>query len=196
MDSTIANLENYSFDEWVDFIFGQEIERLFNAMIYTGYKCNNIVVVQYMTRLFENADILLQRYDLWQIEAGFQFMPGIDGFCVLIYDQDVPWILRENCVKAMYTLFTEFYGKHELLKGGWAFAIWWDCIFSYCGYGDYELIQEPRLVKLMYSIIKAMEYSGIPKLDRVVAEGMDHVMPFIRALDIDVTQIPAFTKGK
>ena len=116
MDSTIANLENYSFDEWVDFIFGQEIERLFNAMIYTGYKCNNIVVVQYMTRLFENADILLQRYDLWQIEAGFQFMPGIDGFCVLIYDQDVPWILRENCVKAMYTLFTEFYGAMETMN--------------------------------------------------------------------------------
>ena len=48
----------------------------------------------------------------------------------------------------------------------------------------------------MYSIIKALEYSGIPKLDLVVAEGMDHVMPFIRALDIDVTQIPAFTKVK
>jgi hypothetical protein len=75
-------------------------------------------------RLFEESEILLDKYDDPQIELGFRYLLfWAGGFERWIWSKDVDWPLRRDCVLAMINVFDRLFRNNCF---GEACFMWWD----------------------------------------------------------------------
>jgi hypothetical protein len=108
----------YSFDEFLAFIFAHD----FVGEVSKEWYWNTDVTFApqqfcaHYIQLFRNPEILLERFPEPQLEEGFWSMISGTGWSLprLLWESDVPFPKREDCVRAMFDLF-----KHLLQLNLW-----------------------------------------------------------------------------
>lgn len=133
------DVSEYTFDEFVSFIFDHEPSSDWNKqppwyfsleVIYDPQK-----VCAHYTQLFRQPSSLLERFSKAQLEEGFWAIHGGALDCAVsraIWDTDVPFAAREECVRSMTDLFRLFFVTEPLET---ASNMWWDslCYDWHCG---------------------------------------------------------------
>ena len=121
------DLRGASFDQFVDFLFDHEVApRDWYAHVEVEY--DPYRVVSCYTRLFTSSRFLLSRFSKDQLEQGFWAVHGPVLDCSvsnIIWDQEVPFDIRERCVRAMYRLFADLFAEEPLNS---AANMWWDSL--------------------------------------------------------------------
>jgi hypothetical protein len=81
----------------------------------------------YYTRLFREPEILLERFSSIQLEEGFWGMISGTEWSLphLLWETEIPFLQREECVRAMFDLFKRFFAIEPLDT---SCQMWWDGI--------------------------------------------------------------------
>ncbi|MBW4494269.1 MAG: hypothetical protein KME26_14515 [Oscillatoria princeps RMCB-10] len=124
------NLNEYSFEEWVDFVFDHPVTdppwHHGNEWEWTG---DIEHLLPYVARLFRNPDFLLDKYSEDQLIQGFGYLSSWINVPNWIWRKDVPWPLREECIFSMVTLCERLFVKNPLDE---TCSMWWNW-FRYYG---------------------------------------------------------------
>ncbi len=133
------DVSEYSFEEFVSFIFAHEASPDWNKqppwyfsleVIYDPQK-----ICAYYVQLFRQPSFLLERFSKAQLEEGFWAIHGGALDCAVsrvIWDTDVPFAAREECVRSMTDLFRLLLADGLLRETS---GMWWDsmCYDWHCG---------------------------------------------------------------
>lgn len=138
------DISEYSFDEFVAFIFAHEPpadwrkQKRWYFSLEVTYDPQKLCA--YYVQLFRQPLFLLERFSKAQLEEGFSAIHGATmHFAVsrVIWDTDVPFAAREECVRSMFDLFKLFFAAEPLES---ASNMWWDslCYDWHCRIRDRE----------------------------------------------------------
>jgi len=156
-DAFTPDLRRASFEEWLDAVFDHppraEPPNVNSAWYWVSdveFTVDPGRQVRYLTQMFEQPEVLAQRYSAEQIEEGFWFMFGAAGyswFLDTLWDPEVPWVAREACIRAIPTLYERLFPPDDNADGiPWML---WDLLaFGYdCGNRDPAKNEEDRRVQ-------------------------------------------------
>jgi hypothetical protein len=94
------------------------------------------------TRLFENPQILAKQYDPDSVEEGLRNLSlEINRW---IWEKQIDWPIRQNCLLAMVKLFEELFERHGC---GDACFMWWDHLRSF------EDDPDPMVIETMLEVL-------------------------------------------
>ncbi len=125
-----------SFEEFVDFLFHHEVPPEFTrngkrskAWYHNAeVECIPEDVVSHYTNLFSDPAFLLDRFSRHQLEQGFWMIMGQfpqHAVGEVIWDENVKFVDRANCVRAMFHLYEKFFAIDFLVTSG---EMWWDAL--------------------------------------------------------------------
>ena len=149
-----VDLTNISFDEFISFLFerettsGSEKQDPWYWHVETTFDPS--IICAYYVRLFQEPEFLSTRFSKAQLEEGFWAIQGPNLNCSayrIIHETDLPFALRESCIRSMFDLFTRLFSKESLET---SVSMWWDsmCYDWHCGNrkrgrgGDDERLQD------------------------------------------------------
>jgi hypothetical protein len=97
-----------TFHEWVQYLFDNPPDYRWFDQITSGEDLPSSVLVDYLTRLFTEAGIVLADFTDAQINQTLWFLigEGSDGAFAL-FDETVPWPARRAALQATLTLFSD-----------------------------------------------------------------------------------------
>ena len=182
--SRILDLSARTFDEFVKFFFAREVvpdDEQFDYFLrdLSGQQYDEAVmsspevVVEYMTRLFSEFGRIAPDYSLAQLDQGVW---GILGEKLHLYEllwkSSIPLPQRVQCIRAMYSVYSDFVFplNGEVAKTG--FGMWWDLILH--GFWTKDAVPGQR-----------SEWGDISKLDtesRLLLDEMFETLKRILAL--------------
>ncbi len=140
-------LNTISFEEWVHCIFELALDEPIIQIEQFDTKTHPVIVVEYLTRLFEDAQSILASYSPMQLYWGLWHIVSWNSDLETSYgdvlkNEQVPWADRKRCFDAMYTLFETFFASrctphlvsarypgHTLNLVNDVCFMWWDCIW-------------------------------------------------------------------
>ena len=194
-----------SFDEVVSFLFDHEVP--VQAGRYKPWYFSIDVtfdagrVCEYYVRLFRQPGLLLGRFSKAELEEGSWAIHGVALQCSVshvIWDTDLPFAVRQECVRSMIDLFKEFFANERLDS---SVQMWWDslCYEWHCGNRDRQRGGEDLLMQdVMFSAL-----ADILALDSEICQdaalhGLGHLHhpeteELIQAF---ITQHPSLTKKR
>jgi hypothetical protein len=127
---TDFDITDYSFDEFVSFVFAHDVAAEHETQWY--WKAPDVTfapqqVCAYYVRLFRNPEFLLERFSKPHLEQGFwAIFSGIDwGLEKLLWETEIPFPQRKECVTAMFDLFSRFFATEPLEDSCF---MWWDAL--------------------------------------------------------------------
>ena len=125
-----VNLDQYSFDEWITFLFDHPASKgEWQRAVSISWMGNPNKLIRYTIDLFENADVVLRVYSREQIEQGFWWLLGPEGgLRTWIWDQNIPWQLRKECINSMAKIFENLFSGDP---HGDICHMWWDLLRSF-----------------------------------------------------------------
>lgn len=138
-----ADISSRSFDEFVAFLFDREIPpESFASLAQRGetekwqpwyddieVTFDAVRACEYYVQMFRTPSFLLRRFSKAQLEQGFWAIQSQTLECLahrIIWNTDLPFAMREECVKAMLFLFKDLFALEPLDN---AVSMWWD---SFC----------------------------------------------------------------
>lgn len=133
------NITKFSFDEFVSFLFDHDVppgqEKVDPWDWHVEVEFDPQRICAYYVQLFQEPEFLLARFTKPQLEQGFWAIQGPNLDCSvwrIIHELDVPFPLREECIRAMFDLFTRLFSKVSLDT---SVSMWWDsmCYDWHCG---------------------------------------------------------------
>jgi hypothetical protein len=136
------DIRGISFSEFVAFLFEREVapESNENAEKEYWYYSAEIAfepreVAAHYVRLFSEPNFLLSRYSKLQLEEGFWAIQSPNLGCgvqVLLWLEELPFAIREDCVRSMFHLFERLFSVEPLETSA---NMWWDslCYDWHCG---------------------------------------------------------------
>lgn len=169
------NLDHYSFDEWIEFVFDHEVNHddiPWHFDIEFEHECKGELVVQYLTKLFNDPEFLMDRFSIEKIEQGFWFIPSSNGFMWAILDDSVSLEDRKVCIFSIKNLFSKLFEKYDIGTSGY---MWWDSIFSYCVFNEKDLCTEVEVLKILIDLIKELSSSQAESTQKSALHGIDHL---------------------
>lgn len=124
------NLNNYSFDEWIEFVFDHPVSaNMTDAWYFEDgweWRAEAIYSINNCIRLFRNPNFLLVKFSPEQINQGFWFILGnIELLQGLIWDKNVDWKLREECILVMVRVFEQMFMQNPIEN---VCFMWWDLL--------------------------------------------------------------------
>lgn len=132
---TRYDLRRTSFEDFIAFLFAKEVPPMGedgvrgNPWYWSAIvEFEPLRVVCDYTRLFAYPRFLLEQYSREQLEQGFTAIHGPSlevGLASLLWERQVPFAIRENCVRSMYSLFAKLFAEDGLDS---ASEMWWDSI--------------------------------------------------------------------
>jgi hypothetical protein len=198
-------LADFSYDEFVSFIFDREI-RVRDGAYHPWYFDVAVVfdarrVCEFYTRLFRRPEFLLDKYSKAQLEEGFWAIHG-DAFdcCAqrIIWDTDVLFASRCECVRSMSDLFKRLFALEPLET---AVIMWWDslCYDWQCGNRDRQRGGEDRsLQDVMFEVLADLLQNDSEICQDAALHGVGHLHhPATQQLIEDyLMQRPSLTKER
>ena len=129
------NITGASFEEFVAFLFDHEVVPIprdgkgpepwyWNAQV----EFEPVRVACDYVRLFTDPEFLVTQYSLEQLEQGFWAIPSCNIECSvteIIWHKQVPFVMRENCVRSMFHLFQKLFAVVTLETSP---NMWWDSL--------------------------------------------------------------------
>lgn len=130
------DIRGLSFGQLVEFMFDHDAVPIPGDMQYgpgpwywrAKVKYNPHEVARFYIRLFSEPEFLLARYTPTQLEQAFWAIPSVNIDCSvthIIWDQRVPFELRESCVRSMRDLYARLFSVAPLET---ASNMWWDAL--------------------------------------------------------------------
>ena len=113
----------YTFEQWVEVVFIRQEPPSFGVLWDEELERPADWLLVYATRLFYESEYLLNTFTDDQLRHGFWSLPIGWDLTGRIWDQAVPWELRESCLSAMVVLFKRFFALNTL---GDTCFMWWD----------------------------------------------------------------------
>ncbi len=136
---TNINLTDFSFDEFVAFLFDRDIpsesanQDPWDWNVHVQFKAEK--VCSYYVQLFRQPEFLRTRFTKTQLETGFWAIQGANLDCSvyrIIHESDLPLSVRNECIRSMYELFKRLFATEPLDT---SVQMWWDslCYDWHCG---------------------------------------------------------------
>jgi hypothetical protein len=170
---------NYSFEAFVDLHFNhkfaQDVER-------EWYWNSDVTFVaqqfcSYYIRVFREPESLFARFSKVQVEEGFWGMiSGTDwSLPQLLFERDIPFSEREECVRAMFDLFKRFFAINPLDS---SCHMWWDGI-CYAWHSENRVRdrggEDLRMQDVMFQTLSAILYLDAPHCQAAALHGLGHL---------------------
>lgn len=100
-----------SFEQWIDCLFDHPVtdpQWYFELDADTGLEADD-VEVDYLTRLFNESDRVLRRFDDAQVNQGLWMIadPSGSNHAFAIVDDDAPWPARRAAIRAIFDLYSK-----------------------------------------------------------------------------------------
>jgi hypothetical protein len=136
---TQVDLTNFSFDEFVSFLFDHDVppesEKYDPWYFHVEVEFDAKKICAYYLQLFRQPEFLLSRFTKPQLEEGFWAIQGPNLDCSvsrIIDDSDQPLSMREECIGSMVDLFKRLFVSEPLNS---SVQMWWDslCYAWHCG---------------------------------------------------------------
>jgi hypothetical protein len=136
------DIRGISFKEFVAFLFERGVAPESNENGEKEYWYYSVEiafepreVAAHYVQLFSDPNFLLSQYSKAQLEEGFWVMqsPNLEcGLQVLLWLEDLPFVIREDCVRSMFHLFERLFSAEPLETSA---NMWWDslCYDWHCG---------------------------------------------------------------
>jgi hypothetical protein len=145
MDPEKVDITQYSFEEFVDFLFLREItnpdldpDKPEPWYWHTEVTFDPIKVSKFYVQLFREPIFLIERFSHVQLDSAFWSIQVANLDCSahrIIFNIELPWETRCLCIDSMFDLFQKLF-KDESLDT--AVFMWWDslCYDWHCGNRD------------------------------------------------------------
>jgi hypothetical protein len=139
MDMLSVDISRFSFDEFVSFLFDQDVppETAKRDPWYWHTEVAYVpdLICSYYVKLFQQPQFLRGRFSKPQLEQAFWAIQSCNLECSasqIIWNSDLPFAAREECVRTMADLFRNFFAAEPLDTSG---QMWWDslCYDWHCG---------------------------------------------------------------
>ena len=168
-ESVRVDLTNVSFDEFITFLFDREVssdaEKREPWYWHVETTFDPAVICAYYMRLFQEPEFLSTRFSKAQLETGFWAIQGPNLNCSayrIIQETELPFSLREKCIRSMFNLFIRLFFTESLDT---SVSMWWDsmCYDWHCGNrkrergGDDERMQDTFFETLSKLLSSASE---------------------------------------
>ncbi|MFZ3214574.1 MAG: hypothetical protein WA192_00770 [Candidatus Acidiferrales bacterium] len=133
------DVSEYSFDEFISFIFAHEPSADWNKQKPWYFSLEVIydprTICVYYVRLFRQPAFLLNQFSTAQLNQGLWAIHGGALDCAVscvVSDTDLPFAVREECVRSMADLFRLLFAGGLLQESS---GMWWDslCYDWHCG---------------------------------------------------------------
>ncbi|MFN3988049.1 MAG: hypothetical protein ACK4KV_21380 [Rhodocyclaceae bacterium] len=136
MDDKQYDLSQATFEEFVTFLFDHEVMSLPPAgsvgpepwYWHADVTFDPMRMASLYIRLFTQPRFLLQQFSLAQLEQGFWAVQSPTLECAvteIIWDQRLPFELRERCVRSMFHLYELLFSDTPLETSS---EMWWDSL--------------------------------------------------------------------
>lgn len=155
-------MSELSFDEWLRRVFDRPVSKSFCV----DAELPNAVAVAHLTRLFDDAGVLLRPYSDAQVNQGFWFIVGCGSsdYLFALGDRAIPWDERRRCVRSMRHVFEHCFAarcsphlSHLDEPGAGPLNsicyMWWDIAPSFGG------PDEPDAARLHAEVIGVTEHA-------------------------------------
>ena len=177
-----VDLRTSSYEDFVDFVFNHVPEDEVNDKWYWQVRLDVAVdprvVIGYLTRLCKEPTPLLMRFTVRQFTEGVNFLFGAGGgkwFRDQLWNSDVPWIERRECILAIPELYTHIFEDHD--DGGLGFMLWDEIAYGYTS-GSRAPEANPedaRVQQAMFEALTAMLRSENPDTLAGAVHGLGHL---------------------
>lgn len=141
MEPTEVDITEYSFDEFVAFLFAREVPAPANGEKYDPWYSHIDAtfvpeqICAHYTRLFGHPEFLVDLFSKKQLEEGFWAIqvPNLDCSVYRVLEStEVPLPIRAECIRSMFELFERLFAIEPLDSSAF---MWWDslCFDWHCG---------------------------------------------------------------
>jgi hypothetical protein len=208
-DARILDLSSKTFEEFVSFFFARDVVpddaqyAYYSFDVSLSQQFSDVVssrpdlVLEYMTRLFSEFGQIAPKYSLAQID---QAIWGIFGenlrLYELLWDSLVPLEDRIDCIRSMYSVYSDFVSKSKEQVMANCFDMWWDMILHGFWFqpklfkqriemGDASKLdsESRRLLDAMFGTLKNILELPDARTQRFALHGLGHLHhPAVRDL--------------
>lgn len=168
------DLSALSYDNWLNFVFDHPIhEPLWHLSDEWQYEVSSPErVLDYVTKLFTNPAVLIQRFSLPHIEQGFWFLPSQNGLMWLVLVPSIPWPQRYAAIHSIASLFETFFSQVELNT---SIYMWWDSFISYCAWEDRDAVTDRNVLKEIVAVMAQLNANPSARVRQSVQHGVEHL---------------------
>lgn len=165
------NLNEFSFDEWLNFAFDHPVASEPSKAWYWDYEWDWEAepehILKYSIKLFTNPQVLLEKFSYEQINQGFWFLLGATNqLSDWIWDEDIEWKLREECVKSMFNVFNELFAIDPIQD---ACFMWWDLL------RDFSDEPDQKVINTMFETLSQILKLESPNCQDSALHGLGHI---------------------
>jgi hypothetical protein len=106
---------DFSYEQWVDYVFDHGVPFYEQAWYHEAeadwWRPRPEQAIEYLARLFENPEPLVDRFADSQIAQGLRYLvdSGAGGYCGFLTDGSVPIDARVSCIASISTLFSRLF---------------------------------------------------------------------------------------
>ncbi|MCU1302261.1 MAG: hypothetical protein JWQ87_2545 [Candidatus Sulfotelmatobacter sp.] len=180
-DHEEIDISGYSYDEFVSFVFDREI-RAQEGRYHPWYfdvkvAFNASRLCEFYIRLFRSPDFLLRKYSRAQLEEGFWAIHGgaFDGSVQnLIWNTDVPFPSRCECLKSMSDLFKCLFATEPLET---SVFMWWDsiCYEWECGNNQRRDGEHVPMQNIIFEVLADLLQNDSQICQHAALHGLGHL---------------------
>ena len=110
-------LKDLTFEEWVEHVFDHPVDDLRNAWYWDmdrdSWEEDTAVMVDYLTRAFENAAVILEPYTDAQLNQGLWFLASnaCSNHMFALMNESIPWVARQRCIGSFHQLYEQCFAR-------------------------------------------------------------------------------------
>ncbi len=157
-----------SYEQWLDFTFGNDAPTYLESV---AWNVPPKTILSWITRMFSNGGLLLNRYGPLSIENALWLISGPSSVFVCLFDVTIELSNREICLECVTKFFEDTYCKHVQ---GSACYMWWENLYMYA----FPNLVENDLTPCISRIVHAMSLHDCEQI-RLSAEHAMNVIPFL-----------------
>lgn len=168
------DLSALTFQEWMQFIFDHPVRERPWSWDDVNYDISNEeTILSYFTQLFKNPVVLLQ-FSEEQIDQGFWFILGFEGFMGVLWNPSTQFSKRKECIDSMYDLYQLLFGDHRLLTISF---MWWDFLTEmYDLYeGQPQDDDDAQVQEAMFQVLIKLLDTTNPVQAKSALHGLGHI---------------------
>lgn len=181
------DISTLSYDDWLKFVFDHPVH---DKWLSSGVNrpvgeppwyfldewqydvSDPSLILSYLTRLFRNPTVLLDRFSLPQIDQGFWFIPESEGLMWTILLPNVAWDIRRSAIRSIEDLFELLFAK---VKVETATYMWGDSLISSCGVGKIDVISDRAVLREIVDVIAKLNSSSSSEVRHSAQHGIEHL---------------------
>jgi hypothetical protein len=110
-------LKNLTFEQWVELVFDHPVSDLNNAWYWDSerdwWEEDSADTVQFLTRAFEDAAVVLQPYSDPRLNQGLWFLASnaCSSHMFALTNESISWEARRRCIRSFHQLYEQCFAR-------------------------------------------------------------------------------------